>query len=158
MQNCIMQYLSQSAYSRPFCSPFFAAHPLARHCRNTIRPAALRHSQAPRQRCLQYCAAHCCAHCCAVVSLAGIPGSVEFTEGTGGLPTVLLKHACGASAQVGVRQVQCMGRECTICLQSSCNRHAIVMHSDTNELDPASHRPQGGLYCLQALACTARSQ
>ncbi|KAF6256742.1 galactose mutarotase-like domain-containing protein [Scenedesmus sp. NREL 46B-D3] len=30
----------------------------------------------------------------------GIPGSVEFVEGNGGLPTVMLKHACGASAQV----------------------------------------------------------
>eukprot|EP00775_Hariotina_reticulata_P000119 gene119-286_t len=30
----------------------------------------------------------------------GIPGSVEFAEGNGGLPTVVLKHACGASAQV----------------------------------------------------------
>jgi hypothetical protein len=32
--------------------------------------------------------------------LPGIPGSVEFVEGNGGLPTVMLKHACGASAQV----------------------------------------------------------
>jgi hypothetical protein len=31
---------------------------------------------------------------------AGIPGSVEFVEGQGGLPTVMLKHACGSSAQV----------------------------------------------------------
>eukprot|EP00878_Enallax_costatus_P001989 GHUV01002153.1.p1 GENE.GHUV01002153.1~~GHUV01002153.1.p1 ORF type:complete len:331 (+),score=115.11 GHUV01002153.1:115-1107(+) len=30
----------------------------------------------------------------------GIPGSVDFVEGQGGLPSVLLKHACGASAQV----------------------------------------------------------
>lgn len=29
-----------------------------------------------------------------------IPGSVEFAEGRGGLPTVVLKHACGSSAQV----------------------------------------------------------
>jgi glucose-6-phosphate 1-epimerase len=32
----------------------------------------------------------------------GIPGSVEFVPGNGGLPTVLLKHSCGASAQVWV--------------------------------------------------------
>ena len=32
----------------------------------------------------------------------GIPGSVEFEAGRGGLPTVVLKHACGASAQVCV--------------------------------------------------------
>ncbi|KAF8070973.1 putative glucose-6-phosphate 1-epimerase [Scenedesmus sp. PABB004] len=30
----------------------------------------------------------------------GIPGSVEFGEGRGGLPTVQLKHKCGASAEV----------------------------------------------------------
>jgi hypothetical protein len=30
----------------------------------------------------------------------GIPGSVEFEAGRGGLPTVVLKHACGATAQV----------------------------------------------------------
>jgi glucose-6-phosphate 1-epimerase len=30
----------------------------------------------------------------------GIPGSVEFEAGRGGLPTVVLKHSCGASAQV----------------------------------------------------------
>lgn len=36
--------------------------------------------------------------CCGLS--AGIPGSVEFVEGQGGLPSVLLKHACGASAQV----------------------------------------------------------
>jgi hypothetical protein len=35
-----------------------------------------------------------------LVVLPGIPGSVEFVDGTGGLPTVMLKHACGASAQV----------------------------------------------------------
>eukprot|EP00879_Flechtneria_rotunda_P032118 GHRR01035275.1.p1 GENE.GHRR01035275.1~~GHRR01035275.1.p1 ORF type:complete len:238 (+),score=80.98 GHRR01035275.1:77-790(+) len=30
----------------------------------------------------------------------GILGSVEFVEGNAGLPTVLLKHACGSTAQV----------------------------------------------------------
>lgn len=35
---------------------------------------------------------------------AGIPGHVEFVEGQGGLPTVLLKHSCGASAQVHQQQ------------------------------------------------------
>ncbi|KAL4856677.1 putative glucose-6-phosphate 1-epimerase [Chlorella vulgaris] len=30
----------------------------------------------------------------------GIPGRVEVVAGLGGLPTVLLKHACGASAEV----------------------------------------------------------
>lgn len=30
----------------------------------------------------------------------GIPGSVEIVEGRGGLPTVVLKHACGASAEI----------------------------------------------------------
>jgi len=29
-----------------------------------------------------------------------IPGHVEFKEGRGGLPTVVLKHACGSSAEV----------------------------------------------------------
>lgn len=38
--------------------------------------------------------------CCVFVCLPGIPGSVEFEAGRGGLPTVVLKHACGASAQV----------------------------------------------------------
>ena len=43
----------------------------------------------------------------AAVCAAGIPGSVEFVPGTGGLPTVLLKHACGSSAQVS--QLDCAG-------------------------------------------------
>jgi len=30
----------------------------------------------------------------------GIPGSVEFVEGKGGLPTAVLKHKCGATAKV----------------------------------------------------------
>ena len=30
----------------------------------------------------------------------GIPDHVEFKEGRGGLPTVVLKHACGASAEI----------------------------------------------------------
>lgn len=47
--------------------------------------------------------------CCA----AGIPGSVEFAPGTGGLPSVVLKHACGASAQV--RQA---GRQKDSCSQA----------------------------------------
>jgi glucose-6-phosphate 1-epimerase len=29
-----------------------------------------------------------------------IPGHVEFIEGRGGLPTVVLKHACGSSAEI----------------------------------------------------------
>lgn len=34
-------------------------------------------------------------------TLTGIPGSVEFKEGKSGSPVVVLKHACGASAEVG---------------------------------------------------------
>lgn len=31
-----------------------------------------------------------------------IPGHVEFKEGRGGLPTVVLKHACGSSAEIAL--------------------------------------------------------
>lgn len=33
----------------------------------------------------------------------GIPGNVEFVDGKAGTPTVVLKHSCGSSAQVGAQ-------------------------------------------------------
>jgi hypothetical protein len=38
---------------------------------------------------------------CSPPPIPGIPGSVDFIEGRGGQPVVLLKHACGSTAQVG---------------------------------------------------------
>ena len=35
-----------------------------------------------------------------IVRYAGIADHVEITEGKGGLPTVVLKHACGSKAEV----------------------------------------------------------
>jgi hypothetical protein len=56
---------------------------------------------------------------------AGIPGFVEVKEGLGGLPTVVLTHACGASAEVRPEVLplgsllRCALHCCVVCLHVS---------------------------------------
>ena len=44
-----------------------------------------------------------CLFCCCC--FPGIPGSVEFVEGKGGLPTAVLKHKCGSTAKVSLWEI-----------------------------------------------------
>lgn len=38
-------------------------------------------------------------------NLPGIPGNVEFKEANSGSPVVVLKHACGSSAEVSFPRI-----------------------------------------------------
>lgn len=71
-----------------------------------------------------------CFCCLLFVSLTGIPGSVEFVEGQGGLPTVMLKHACGASAQVSssrIRNARCSSAAAVLQSRHGPRRQPLVM-------------------------------
>jgi Aldose 1-epimerase len=85
------------------CAHITAALPRPCRCRRSARRAA---APVIAQRARATPAAPCAAAAAGAVPVAelqskfGIPGSVEFVEGRGGLPVVSLKHACGASAEV----------------------------------------------------------
>jgi hypothetical protein len=76
------------------------------------------------------------------VLLPGIPGSVEFVEGNGGLPTVMLKHACGASAQVRSSSSS-----------SNSSKQAINCYDDDDAAAPHHlWRPQWRKSCATSMA------
>jgi hypothetical protein len=62
-----------------------------------------------------------------VAVLPGIPGSVEFVEGNGGLPTVMLKHSSGASAQVRSSSSSSSSSSETAATTDGMVRHATVL-------------------------------
>jgi hypothetical protein len=95
------------------CAPRSAARspapaaPTPRPARRRSAPAAALRAPAARRAAARAAApravrvsASAAAQVAELSSKFGIPGHVEFVEGRGGLPTVVLTHACGATAEV----------------------------------------------------------